>query len=114
VQSDQLLARAKARLDTLDFYPEPVRTRRVRVWVVPWVFRLPRMRRYHGYALYRTILLKSPEASEDLVTHELCHIWQSQQRPFHHLWTWATTRYASNPYEREAREAVARTRDATS
>jgi predicted SprT family Zn-dependent metalloprotease len=69
------------------------------------------MRRYHGYALRKTILLKSADASEDLVTHELCHIWQSQQRFWHHVWTWATTRYEDNPYELEAREAVERTRN---
>ena len=90
-----------------------MRTRGVRVWVVPWFFRLPRMRRYHGYAFRKTILLKDADASEDLVTHELCHIWQSQQRFFHHVWTWATTSYEENPYEREAREAVARTRAAS-
>ena len=83
--------------------------RGVRVLVVPWVFRLPKMRRYHGYALHKTILLKSADASEDLVTHELCHIWQSQQRPLHHFWTWLTTQYEENPYEREARRAVEQT-----
>jgi hypothetical protein len=87
-----------------------VRIRRVRVLVLPWVFRLPGMRRYHGYALHRTILLKHAAASDDLVTHELCHIWQSQQRPFRHFWTWLTTRYEENPDEIEARRAVAETR----
>jgi hypothetical protein len=88
-----------------------VRLRGVRVWVVPWLFRLPRMRRYRGYALRKTILLRNASASDDLLTHELCHIWQSQQRPWHHFWTWLTTRYRENPYEIEAREAVARTRE---
>jgi hypothetical protein len=37
-------------------------------------------------------------------------MWQSQQRRWHALWTWATTRYASSPYELEARRAVAETR----
>jgi hypothetical protein len=106
------LARAQARLDTLDLYPEPVRIERVRVVVAPWFFRLPRLRRYRGYALWRTILLKLPleQASDDLLTHELCHIWQGQHRRWHMLWTYATTRYRQNPYEIEAREAVARTR----
>jgi hypothetical protein len=107
------LARAKARLDTLELYPEPVRLDRVRVVVAPWFFRLPRLRRYHGYALWRTILLKRPVgegASDDLVTHELCHVWQSQHRRLHVLWTYATTRYRQNPYELEARRAVAATR----
>ena len=85
----------------------------VRVVVVPWFFRLPRMRRYRGYALWRTILLRHADASEDLVTHELCHIWQGQHRRWHMLWTYLTTRYRENPYEREARVAVAATRAGT-
>ena len=77
------LARAKARLDTLDLYPEPVSLRRVRIVVAPWFFRIPGFRRYHGYALVRTILVRRPDPSDDLVTHELCHVWQMQQRPLH-------------------------------
>jgi hypothetical protein len=76
----------------------------------PLVFRLPRMRRYRGYALWRTILLRRPDASDDLITHELCHIWQGQHRRWHMLWTYASTRYRMNPYEIEARQAVAATR----
>ena len=123
------LERAKARLDRLDLYPEPVRLQRVRLRVAPWFFRIPGFRRYHGYALRRTILVRRPDPSDDLVTHELCHIWQMQHRPLHAVWTWATTRYRdapahaggasitsrlrrSNPYEREARRAVAETRPA--
>ena len=85
----------------------------MRLWHAPWFFRLPRLSRYHGYALRKTILVRSATPSDDLVTHELCHIWQSQQRPFHHFWTWLTTPYLENPYELEARDAVARTRDAS-
>jgi hypothetical protein len=87
-----------------------VRLDGVRVVVAPWFFRLPRLRRYRGYALWRTILLRDASAADDLVTHELCHVWQSQHRRWHVLWTYATTRYRDNPYEREAREAVRRTR----
>ena len=111
------LERAKGRLDRLDLYPEPVRLDGVRVVVAPWFFRLPKLRRYHGYALWRTILLKRPPgegASDDLITHELCHVWQSQHRRLHVLWTYATTRYRKNPYEAEARRAVAATRAASS
>ena len=104
------LERAKARLDRLDLYPEPVRLDAVRLRVAPWFFRLPGFRRYHGYALWRTILVRRADPSDDLVTHELCHIWQMQHRPLHAVWTWATTRYRENPYEREARRAVAETR----
>jgi hypothetical protein len=82
----------------------------VRVVVAPWFFRLPRLRRYRGYALWRTILVRDAGASDDLITHELCHVWQSQHRRAHVLWTYATTRYRDNPYEREARAAVDRTR----
>lgn len=104
------LARAKARLDRLSFYPTPVRIDRARIVVVPWFFRLPGLRRYHGYALIRTILLRRADASDDLVTHELCHLWQMQQRPVHVVLTFLTTRYRTNPYEREARRAVELTR----
>jgi hypothetical protein len=104
------LTRAKARLDRLDWYPEPVRIDRVRILVAPWFFRIPGFQRYHGYAFWRTILLKSADASDDLVTHELCHIWQGQHRAVHMSWKHVTTRYRSNPYELEARCAVEETR----
>ena len=104
------LARAKARLDTLDYYAKPVRVDRVRIIVAPWFFRIPGIRRYRGYALWRTILLKTPTPSDDLVTHELCHVWQGQHRALHMTWKHLTTRYRSNPYEIEARRAVADTR----
>ena len=76
------------------------------VVVAPWVFRLPGLRRYDGYALRRTILLRSAEASDDLLVHELCHVWQMQHRPLHMVATYLTKRYRENPYEREARHAV--------
>ena len=100
------LERAKARLDRLDYYPSPVDIRRVRIVVAPWFFRIPGYRRYSGYAFWRTIVLKHADASDDLVTHELCHIWQGQHRAWHVIWSWATTRYTRNPYELEARRAV--------
>lgn len=102
--------RAKARLDTLALYPRPVRIERARIVVAPWFFRLPGLRRYHGYALLRTVLLRRADASDDLVTHELCHLWQLQHRPVHMIVTYLTTRYRENPYEREARRAVERSR----
>ena len=106
----EALARAKARLDRLPLYPRPVRIDRVRILVAPWFFRLPGLRRYHGYALVRTILLRGAGASDDLVTHELCHVWQMQNRPLHVVLTYLTHRYRSNPYELEARHAVKLTR----
>lgn len=104
------LARAKARLDRLDLYPAPVRIDRVRIVVAPWFFRLPWFRRYHGYCLRRTILLKRRDASDDLVTHELCHVWQQQHRPLAMPLSYVRHRYRANPYEVEARAAVAATR----
>jgi hypothetical protein len=106
----EALGRAKARLDMLALYPRPVRTERVRIHVAPWFFRLPPLRRYHGYALVRTILLRRTDASDDLITHELCHVWQMQQRPLHVIVAYLTTRYRRNPYEAEARRAVELTR----
>ena len=104
------LDRAKRRLDGLDLYPTPVAIERVRVFVTPSLFRLPGMRRYRGYTLWRTILVRDADASEDLLTHELCHVWQAQHRRFAQLVAWARHAYTENPFEREARAAVDMTR----
>ena len=108
------MARAKERLDRLDLYPEPVRIDRVRVAVFPLFFRVPGLRRYRGYALWRTIVLRhAPPAqqdADDLLTHELCHVWQMQHRPWAAMLAWLRYRYADNPFEAEARRAVAETR----
>jgi hypothetical protein len=108
------LERARARLDPLGLYPRPVRIDRVRIFTAPWFFRLPKLRRYDGYALgRRTIVLRRPAGrgtSDDLVTHELCHVWQMQHHPFSVFWNWLTKTYAENPYEVEARSAVEQTR----
>lgn len=106
----EALTRAKARLDRLALYPRPVVSDRARIVVAPWFFRIPGLRRYDGYALVRTILLRREDASDDLITHELCHLWQMQHRPAHVVATYLTTRYSRNPYEREARGAVELTR----
>jgi hypothetical protein len=107
-----VVSRAKARLDTLAFYPEPVRIGRVRVISAPWLFRLPWFRRFHGYTLWpAVILLKRPlsEVSDDLIVHELCHVWQLQHHPIAMPLSYLRG-YADNPNEIEAREAAARTR----
>jgi hypothetical protein len=98
------LARAKARLDRHALYPQPVSLRGVRVWVVPWLFRLPWFRRFDGYALHWTILLRSRAllADEQLVAHELCHVWQMQHHPLRMPLSYLRSGYAGNPYEREA------------
>lgn len=100
---------AKTRLDRLDLYPDPVRLEGVRVAVVPWLFRVPGLRRYGGYTLWKTILLRSADATDDLLTHELCHIWQMQHRPLAAMLTWLRYPYREDPFEREAREAVRKT-----
>jgi hypothetical protein len=106
------LQRAKARLDGLDLYPAPVRLDGVRVVVAPWFFRLPFLRRYHGYCLIRTILVRQADASDDLIAHELTHVWQQQHHPLRMPLSYLRHRYRSNPYELEARAAVAATRSA--
>jgi hypothetical protein len=109
--TDPRLARAKERLDRLDWYPRPVQIGRVHILTVPWLFRLPWFRRFDGYALHGTILLRSPGASDDLVTHELCHVWQMQHRPVLMPLSYLLSGYAANPYERQARRAAESTRD---
>ena len=59
------LARAKARLDTLDLYPRPVRMRRVRLVSAPWLFRLPWFRRFDGYTMWDLILVRAPVADAE-------------------------------------------------
>jgi hypothetical protein len=106
------LERARRRLDALDLYERPVAVDQVRLVSFPPLFRLPLVRRFHAVALPYLILLRRPleEVSDDLVTHELVHVWQLQHRMAHVLLTYLTSRYADNPYEREARAAVAATR----
>jgi hypothetical protein len=104
------LAQAKERLDRLALYPRPVSLRGVRVLVVPWLFRLPWFRRFDGYALHWTVLLREPPGDEDLLVHELCHVWQMQHHPIKMPLSYLLTGYEENPYEREARLAVERTR----
>jgi hypothetical protein len=102
------ILRAKERLDGLDFYPRPVRIGHVRILHVPWLFRLPWFRRFHGYEMGPLILLKRPlaETSDDLLVHELCHVWQDQHRRLR-LWTsYLYLGYKDNPHEVEARRAV--------
>jgi hypothetical protein len=115
-ESRELLRRAKSRLDRLDFYPEPVDLRGVRVLVVPWLFKVPGFRRFRGYATRHLVLLKGPALDEDLIVHELCHVWQLQHRRLRVWLSYARpstfssdrTRYRANRYEIEARAAARR------
>ena len=104
-----VLARAKARLDPLALYDRPVRLDHVGAVVTPWLFRLPWFRRFDGYTMWNLILLRSRRllADEDLICHELCHVWQMQHRPVRMPLSYLRVGYARNPYEAEARRAAA-------
>jgi hypothetical protein len=106
------LAQAAARLEPLRLYPRPLDTTRVRILHVPWLFRLPWFNRFSGYNMAHLILLRQPvtEASDDLVTHELCHVWQDQDHRARMWLSYVRRGYARNPHEIEARRAVAETR----
>lgn len=104
------VGRAKARLDRLDWYPRPVRVERVRLIHAPWLFRLPWIRRFDGYALHGTILVREQDPSDDLIVHELCHVWQMQHRPIAMPLSYLRHGYRDNAYERQARAAVDATR----
>jgi hypothetical protein len=106
------LKRAKARLDRLDYYARPVSIAHVRILHVPWLFRLPWFRRFHGYEMGPLILIRRPlaETSDDLLVHELCHVWQDQHRRLR-LWSSYLYRgYRDNPHEIQARRAVRESR----
>jgi hypothetical protein len=104
----EALRRAKVRLDGCAAYPRPVSLRGVRIWIVPWLFRLPWFRRFDGYSAHWTILLRSRALLDDaqLVTHELAHVWQMQHHPVRMPLSYLVVGYDDNPYEREARECA--------
>jgi hypothetical protein len=87
----------------------------VRIVTAPWLFRLPWFRRFEGYTMWDLILLRRPlaEASDDLVCHELCHVWQMQHRPLRMPLSYLVRGYEGNPYEVEARGAAQRTSSAS-
>lgn len=107
-ESRPVLARAKARLDPLALYEHPVRIEAVRIHHAEWLFRLPWFRRFDGYTMWNLILLRSAELAgdEELICHELCHVWQMQHRPLRMPASYLRFGYARNPYEEEARRAV--------
>ena len=107
------LARAARRLATLDFYPRPVRMRHVRILVTPWLFAVPGFRRFRGYECGPLILVNRPleEVSNDLVTHELCHVWQDQHRRVYMWSSYLWQGYSDNEHEVQARAAAERTRE---
>ena len=102
------LARAGARLERAALYDEPLRLDRVRILHVPWLFRLPWFRRFAGYNMGHLILIARPlsDVSDDLVTHELCHVWQDQDHRLRMWLSYLVKGYAQNPHEVEARRAA--------
>jgi hypothetical protein len=107
-----VLVAAKARLDALTLYPRPVSIDRVYLVSAPWLFSLPWFRRFDGYTMWNLILLRSPSLAEDedLVCHELCHVWQMQHHPIGMPLSYLRSGYAHNRYEEEARRAALTTR----
>jgi len=59
-------------------------------------------------------VLREPleQAGDDLVTHELCHVWQMQHQPLRMPLSYLRG-YSNNPHELEARRAVEITRPST-
>jgi hypothetical protein len=102
------LSRAKSRLDPLGLYKRPVRIDRVAIVTAGWLFRLPWFRRFDGYTMWNLILLRSPElgSNEELLCHELCHVWQMQHHPVRMPLSYLRFGYARNPFEEEARRAA--------
>ena len=106
---DEALKRAKRRLDSLALYPRKVRVGRVRIVVAPALFRLPWFRNFDGYATHFVIFVRRSDVGDDLITHELCHVWQMQHKPFAMPISYLYHGYERNPYELEARRAAAAT-----
>jgi Zn-dependent peptidase ImmA (M78 family) len=116
------IEQAWLRIEPLELYRQPVRLSRVRVITAAKLFGLPWFRRFDGYTIWSTILLRErlDRVEDDLIAHELVHVWQGQHE-WVRLWlsyirpsTFLGDRsgYWENRYERQARAAVARTRAA--
>jgi hypothetical protein len=113
------IERAWRRIEPLALYPRPIDLARVRIRAVPRLFRLPWFRRFDGYTVWSTILLRTrlEGVDDDLIAHELVHVWQGQHE-WPRMWIsyvrpstfWGDrSGYWENPYELEARSAVERT-----
>jgi hypothetical protein len=107
-KNSSALLRAKARLDSLTLYDRPVRIDRVLVLSTPWLFGLPWFRRFDGYTMWNLILLRSPGLldNDELICHELCHVWQMQHHPVRMPLSYLRFGYANNPYELQATSAA--------
>ena len=106
----QHLARAARRLASIGLQ---VDMRRVRIVHAPWLFRIPGFKRFKGYELGPLIFVKRPldEVSNDLITHELTHVWQDQNRRLRMWLSYLWQVYRDKEHEVQAREAAASTRD---
>lgn len=112
---DEIVARARLRLEGQRLYPRPLR-KQVPVVVWPWFFQLPPFRRYVAYELAGLIVLSATPDElidrrgerwlENLLVHELCHVWQLQHHPVRMSAALLRYRYDENPFEREARQAA--------
>lgn len=113
------IERAWRRIEPLRLYPRPLDLQRVRILSAPWLFALPWFRRFDGYTIWSRVFLRQPldEVDDDLITHELVHVWQGQHE-WVRLWIsyvkpstfWGDqSGYWENRYELEARAAVTRT-----
>jgi hypothetical protein len=53
-------------------------------------------------------VLRRPELErdEDLICHELCHVWQMQHEPMRMPLSYLRIGYAHHPYEVQARRAA--------
>jgi hypothetical protein len=116
------IERAWRRIEPLALYPQPIDVSRVAIITTPWLFALPWFRRFDGYTIWSTILLRDQRfvADDDLICHELVHVWQGQHE-WVRLWAsyvkpstfWGSrSGYWENRYEREARIAVQDTQPA--
>ena len=107
----ELLERAKSRLDRLELYPRPVR---IDARARPRGAARSSGCRGSGASTATRRGTRSSSASrpddEDLICHELCHVWQMQHHPSRCRSPTSGRGYAANRYEAEARRAVEETR----
>jgi len=101
------VARITAALNALGLYPEPLDPTGVEFVHAPWFFKIPRLRRFDGYATpWRIVLRRSFEETSDyLLAHELTHVWQMQNEHLRMPLSYLASGYRRNRYEREARWA---------
>ena len=77
------------------------------------LFRSSLSGRFDGYEAGPLIFLRHrlDQTSDDLIVHELCHVWQSQHRMIRMALSYLWQGYADNRHEVEARYATAATRE---